>query len=57
LLSVGKKLDKLFPNVLMQSFRRPLDWETLDFMHYTAYETLETEGLLPEQREVQTHYS
>jgi hypothetical protein len=56
MLLVGKKLEKLFPNVLLHPFRRPLDRETLDFMHHIAYENLEAEGLLPEQREVQTHH-
>jgi hypothetical protein len=56
LLAVGKKLEKLFPNVLLHPFRRPLDRETLDFMHHIAYENLEAAGLLPKQREVQTHH-
>jgi hypothetical protein len=55
-VAVGKKLEKLFPNVLLHPFRRPLDRETLDFMHHIAYENLEAAGLLPKQREVQTHH-
>ena len=46
LLTVAKKLEKLFPNVLLHPFRRPLDRETLDFMHYVAYENFGSRRLV-----------
>jgi hypothetical protein len=55
-LSAGKKLEELYPGILLQAFRRPLDRETLDFMYQVAFDNLEAAGLLPKERDCQTHH-